>query len=129
MSVPFPAIKPSARNFKQGSFPTKVYRALSGATVKRSFGNRAFGFELQLEFQNISDVSAALILKHYSDTQGGFQRFTLSNELFIGMTTELRGYAESTSTIRWEYASAPDVTSVAPGNRNTVRVNLVGELL
>jgi hypothetical protein len=68
-------------------------------------------------------------LKHYSDTQGGFQRFTLSNELFVGMTTELRGYVESTSTIRWEYASAPDVTSVAPGNRNTVRVNLVGELL
>lgn len=129
MSVPFPAIKPSARSFKQGSFPTKVYRALSGATVKRSFGNRAFGFELQLEFQNISDVSAALILKHYSDTQGGFQRFTLSNELFVGMATQLRGFAESISTIRWEYAGPPDVTSVAPGNRNTVQVNLIGELL
>jgi hypothetical protein len=129
MTVPFPAITPSARNFKQGTFPTKTYRALSGATIKRNFGNRAFGFELQLEFQNISDASAALILKHYSDTQGGFQRFTLSNELFAGMTAELRGYAESASTIRWEYAGSPDVSSVAPGNRNTVQVKLVGELL
>jgi hypothetical protein len=129
MTVPFPAIKPSTRSFKQGTFPTKIYRALSGATIKRNFGNRAFGFELQLEFQNISDASAALILKHYSDTQGGFQRFTLSSELFAGMTAELRGYAESASTIRWEYASPPGVSSVAPGNRNTVQVNLVGELL
>lgn len=129
MFAPFPAIKPSARSFKQGVFPTKVYRALSGATVKRSFGNRAFGFELRLEFDNISDDSAALILKHYSDTQGGFHRFTLSNELFAGMSTDLRSYAEATSTIRWEYAGPPDVTSVAPGNRNTVQVNLIGELL
>jgi hypothetical protein len=129
MSVPFPAIKPSARNFKQGTFPIKVYRALSGATVKRSFGNRAFGCELQLEFENIPDASAALVLKHYNDTQAGFERFTLSNELFAGMTTELRGYAESASTIRWEYASPPSVSSVAPGNINTVQVNLIGELL
>lgn len=129
MAIQFPALKPTARSFKQGTFPTKVYRALSGATVKRNFGNQAFGFEMQLEFQNIPDASAALILKHYSDTQGGFQRFTLSDELFAGMTAELRGYAESASTIRWEYAGPPSVSSVPRGNRNTVQVNLIGELL
>jgi hypothetical protein len=129
MAIPFPAIKPSGRSFKQGAFPTKVYRALSGATVKRNFGNRAYGFEMRLEFQNISDANAVSILDHYNDTQGGFERFTLSSELFAGMSVELRGYAESASTIRWEYAGPPDVSSVAPGNRNTVQVNLIGELL
>jgi len=129
MSIPFPGIKPSARSFKQGTFPTKVYRALSGATVKRNFGNRAYGFELQLEYRNIPDTTTSQILKHYNDTSGGFERFSLSSELFAGMSTELRGYAESTATIRWEYAAPPDVSSVAPGNRSTVQVTLVGELL
>ena len=50
MAEQFPKIKPTTRAFKLGSFPVKVYRALSGATVKRAFGNRATGYELQLGF-------------------------------------------------------------------------------
>jgi hypothetical protein len=128
MTVPFPAIKPSGRSFKLGTFPTKVYRALSGATVKRSFGNRAFGYQMQLEFRNVNDATAGLILKHYNDTAGGFQRFTLPNELFAGMAGALRGYAESPATIRWEYAGPPEVESVQ-ANRSTVGVQLIGELI
>jgi hypothetical protein len=128
MALVFPAIKPTARSFKQGAFPTKVYRALSGATAKRSFGNRAYGFELQLQFENVRDGIAALIFKHYSDTSGGFERFTLPDEVFAGMSNELRGYANPTATIRWEYAGPPDVSS-ARGGISNVRVSLVGELI
>ena len=128
MTVPFPTIKPSSREFRLGVFPVKTYRALSGATVKRSFGNRAYGHELSLEFQNISDAATALIMKHYNDTFGGFQRFTLPAQLFAGMDATLQAYAQAPSTIRWEYAGPPSVESVQ-ANRSTVSVNLVGELL
>jgi hypothetical protein len=128
MSLPFPNVKPTSRNFKQGQFPTKVYRSLSGATVKRSFGNRAFGNQIELEFANIDDATATLILKHYADTSGGFERFTLPAEVFIGMSASLQGYIQSTATIRWEYAGPPDVESV-PCGLNVVRVSLVGELI
>ena len=128
MSLPFPNVKPTSRSFKQGQFPTKVYRSLSGATVKRSFGNRAFGNQIELEFANIDDATATLILKHYADTSGGFERFTLPAEVFIGMSASLQGYIQSTATIRWEYAGPPDVESV-PCGLNVVRVSLVGELI
>lgn len=128
MSVPFPSVKPTSRSFKPGQFPTKVYRSLSGATVKRSFGNRAFGNEISLEFANVDNATAALILQHYSDTSGGFQRFSLPAEVFIGMSASLQGLIQSTATILWEYAGPPDVQSV-PCGLNVVQVTLVGELI
>ena len=127
MTVPFPVIKPSKREFRVGAFPVKTYRALSGATIKRSFGNRAYGYELELEFQNIPDATTALILKHYTDTSGGFQRFTLPSQLFAGMDATLQSFAQAPATIRWEYGGPPTVESVLAG-RSTVSVNLIGEL-
>ena len=128
MSIIFPSVTPTGRSFKPWQFPTRVYRALSGATIKRSFGNRAFGNQLDLEFANIDDTTAALILKHYADTSGGFQRFTLPATVFAGMAASLQLYAQSVSTILWEYSGPPDVQSV-PCGRNIVRVALVGELI
>jgi hypothetical protein len=127
MSLPFPDVKPTGRSFTPGQYPTKTYRALSGATVKRSFGNRAYGNQISLEFDNIDDTTATLILKHYTDTSAGFDRFSLPAAVFAGMSASLQGYAQSAATILWEYASPPDVQSV-PCGLNRVRVSLVGEL-
>lgn len=127
MSLPFPDIKPSARSFRMGSYPTKVYRAISGATVKRSFGNRPTGYSLSLQFENITDTQAQLIVKHYIDTAAGFVRFTLPAALFAGMGASLQGYIQAPTGIRWEYEQAPEVESVITG-RSSVSVSLVGEL-
>ena len=126
MSIIFPSLKPSQRNFKLGTFPTKVYRSLSGATVKRSFGSKPFGYELQVVFSNIDDATTALILEHYGDTFGGFTRFQLPDTLFSGMSDALRDYAKASATIRWEYAGVPEVESVI-GGRSTVQVTFIGE--
>jgi hypothetical protein len=128
MSIPFPEIKPSGRSFKPGQFPTKVYRALSGATVKRSFGNRAFGNELRLEFRAISDNLVNQFLDHYNATGGGFTRFVLSAAALAGLSTTTQGYLQSTATIRWEYAGPPEITSLRPGCSD-VQITLVGELI
>jgi hypothetical protein len=126
MSITFPSIKPSSRSFKLGSFPTKVYRALSGATAKRSFGNRPFGYEIQLTFSNIDDTKVSQLLKHYMDTSGGFSRFLLPPSVFAGMDATLQSYAEAPSTIRWEYTGPPEVESVIE-NISNVQLTLIGE--
>lgn len=127
MAEQFPAIKPTTRAFKLGSFPVKTYRSLSGATVKRAFGNRAYGFELQLGFENITDATTEQLLAHYNGSSGGFERFTLPADLFAGMTDSLRGYIQAPANIRWEYAGAPEVESVFTG-RSRVSITLIGEL-
>jgi hypothetical protein len=127
MAEQFPGIKPTTRAFKLGTFPVKTYRALSGATVKRAFGNRASGYELQLGFENISDATTEQLLAHYNGSSGGFNRFTLPASLFAGMTTTLRGYIQAPTSIRWGYAGPPEVQSVYTG-RSRVSITLIGEL-
>jgi hypothetical protein len=51
----FPALKPTARSFQLGQYPVKTYRAMSGAVVRRSFGNKAFGYTLDLQFENVTE--------------------------------------------------------------------------
>jgi hypothetical protein len=126
MSITFPSIVPSSRGFKLGSFPTKVYRALSGTTAKRSFGNRPFGYEIQLGFDNIDDAKVSQLLKHYLDTSAGFSRFLLPPSVFAGMDATLQGYVQATATIRWEYAEAPQVESVKT-NVSNIQLTLRGE--
>ena len=126
MSITFPSIVPSSRSFKLGSFPTKVYRALSGATTKRSFGNRPFSYEMQLGFSNIDDVKVSQILQHYMDTSGGFSRFSLPASVFTGMDATLQGYAQAPATIRWEYTGPPEVESIKR-NISNVQLTLMGE--
>ena len=127
MAEQFPGIKPTSRAFKLGSFPVKSYRALSGATVKRAFGNRATGYELQLGYDNISDATTEQLLAHYNGSSGGFERFTLPADLFVGMTTTLRNYIQAPTSIKWQYAAPPQVESVFT-NRSRVSITLLGEL-
>lgn len=127
MSRTFPAIKPSGREFRLGTYPTKTYRSLAGTTVKRSFGNRPHSYELQLEFQNIKDTVVEQILDHYDDTFGGFTRFALPNAIFAGMDNALRARIQSPNGIRWEYAGPPEVQSVFNGV-SSVSVAFVGEM-
>lgn len=127
MTAQFPGIKPAERSFRLGQYPVKSYRALSGATVKRAFGNRAYGYELQLSFNNITDAVTSQLIDHYNATSGGFERFTLPAELFIGMSATLASKIQSPTQIKWEYTNPPEVKSVING-RSTVTINLAGEL-
>lgn len=127
MTAQFPGIKPAERSFRLGQYPVKTYRALSGATVKRAFGNRAYGYELQLSFNNITDAVASELIDHYEATYGGFERFTLPEELFAGMSANLTSKIQSPTQIKWEYVNPPEVRSVISG-RSTVTINLAGEL-
>jgi hypothetical protein len=124
--VTFPSIVPSQREFTLGQFPTKTYRALSGATVKRSFGSRPSGYRLTLVFQNIRDSITKQLLDHYETTGGGFARFELPAAVFSGMSVELRGLIRDPDGIRWEYTGPPAVQSIF-SDISTVTIELQGE--
>jgi hypothetical protein len=127
MATPFPELKPTRRAFKLGAFPVKVYRSLSGATVRRAFGNRATGYELQLDYQNVDDATTAALLGHYTDTSGGFEGFTVPDVIFAGMNTTVKGYIQAPAGVQWQYAEPPGVQAVYKGLSN-VNVRLIGEL-
>lgn len=100
---------------------------MNGATVKRNYGNRAYGYQLNLQFNNIADTVTTQLLTHYDSTQGGFDRFTLPAELFAGMSTTLAGSIQSPTQIQWEYASPPEVQSIQT-DLSKVTIALTGEL-
>lgn len=124
----FPEIVPTARNFKPGVYPQKTYRALSGAVVKRTYGNSPYGAQLELEFGNILDATVVTLLDHYRSQTAANRRFILSSNVTAGMSSALAARADaSIDGLRWEYAGPPEVETVRPGTNN-VRINLVGEI-
>lgn len=123
----FPALKPTARSFRLGDYPSKTYRALSGAIVKRSFGNRVTGYQLELEFQNIDEADLNLILDHYLGQEGTLTGFTLPTSVVAGYNTTTGNKVRVPPGIEWFYAEAPNIQSVIKGI-STVRMRLIGEL-
>jgi len=123
----FPALKPTARSFQLGQYPVKTYRAMSGAVVRRSFGNKAFGYTLELEFANVSEATVNTIIDHYNGQQGGTLLFSIEVDVFAGYTS-LQGKVRDPGGIAWLYAEPPSVSSVI-GGISTVTVKLVGEMI
>jgi len=123
----FPALTPTARNFQPGQYPVKTYRALSGATVRRSFGNRPFGHTLDLQFENVPEATVNAIIDHYNTQGGGTLGFALPATIFAGYGTGLRNLMQNPAGIEWLYAEPPAINSVLR-DRSTVTVKLVGEI-
>lgn len=124
----FPSLRPSQRRIVAGDYPTKTYRSLSGAIVKRNFGNRPFGYSLELEFQNIDEDSFASIWDHYHGQNGTSDGFTLPDDVFSGYQDATSARIKRESTLRWYYAEPPQIESGQNG-LSTVTTRLVGELI
>ena len=135
MASAFPVMVPSSRKFQMGELPTKTYRSMSGAVVRRAFGNKKTNYTLDLEFKNIGDDVAfrqysgtvEAVLKHYEDANGTFEAFSIPARVFRGMGDDTKSYIQGPSNISWRYAEPPNVTSVRPGI-STVQVKLIGEI-
>jgi hypothetical protein len=124
----FPSLTPTSRKFAPGVYPQREYRALCGAVVKRTFGNKPYGAKLELEYQNVPDSTAVTLINHYQLQTSTNSRFTLSTNVTAGMSGSLATLASaSADNLRWEYAGPPEVSSVRPGF-STVRITLNGEI-
>ena len=123
----FPSLTPTGRNFGMGEYPVKSYRAMSGATVRRSFGSRPFGYNADLEFRNVPESVVNQIYDHYHGQGGGTTGFALPATIFAGYSGALRGRMENPTGIEWLYTEPPAVQSVLK-DLSTVTIKLVGEL-
>lgn len=123
----FPSIRPASRTYSAGQFPLKTYRALSGATVKRVFGNKAYGHSIELQFTNITDAVAKQIIDHYYGQNGSVDRFALPSAVFSGMSEAFGDELRAPDGISWEYAEPPVIEAVFNGI-SSVTVRLIGEL-
>lgn len=123
----FPALHPTARSFQLGQYPVKTYRAMSGAVVRRSFGNKAFGYTLDLEFANISEAVVNTIIDHYNVQQGGTLGFAIPTQILAGYSITLQNKVIYASGIEWLYTAPPSISSVIKGI-STITVNLIGEM-
>lgn len=130
MPVAFPNIRPSGRSYSPGTYPQTEFRAQNGAVTVVRFGNRRVDSELSLEFQNINDTDAALILANYEavNSRWDYVTFTTSTGA-LGAGSTLANYIREVggSGLRWRYAEPPSVTSVFPG-RSTVQCKFTGIL-
>lgn len=142
----FPAIKPTRRGFALGEYPTKIYRSLSGKTVRRSFGNRPFGTTLDLVFENVGEDVLTAIYDHYHGQLGNSTGFALSDEAMAGLTTaanttrqlkagdpflvlqQLGIGSGAANAMLWFYSEAPQVESTFR-NLSTITVKLVAEFI
>lgn len=129
-AIAFPLLQPSARSYSPGSFPQTEFRAQNGALTILRYGNKRVDSSLTLEFRNILDSEAALILTNYETVNK-----TLNNVIFTETTaavTTSSDYAnflkESISGLKWRYASPPQVSSVVR-DRCNVTCEFVGTLL
>ena len=134
MATRFPTMTPSSRSITMGDLPIKVYRAMSGATVRRAFGNQKTQYVLKLKFNNIGDDSelrdgsgtVEAILSHYDSANGTFDRFGLPGQLFQGMGGSSSNYFTQ-AAVSWRYAKPPEIKNVKAG-LSSVSVELIGEI-
>ena len=128
MPVAFPDIRPSSRSYSPGTYPQTEFRAQNGAVTVVRFGSHRVDSELSLEFQNISDADAALILANYEAVNSRWDSVTFTTSTgALGASSTLANYIREVggSGLRWRYADSPSVTSVFPG-RSTVQCKFIG---
>lgn len=129
-AIAFPDIRPSARTYTPGQFPQTEFRAQNGALSILRYGNRRVDSTLSLEFRNITDDKAALIIQNYEAVNSQNNNVTFTQA--TGASGASNDYAtfirENGTGLKWRYAGPPQVTSVVK-NRCTVVCEFVGNLL
>lgn len=124
----FPEIQPSGRSYSPGRIPETVFEAQNGSTSFVQFGSIFTNASLSLQFDNISDNQASVILQHYLSVVGDDHvEFGGTNGLG-GIDSTLRSQLEKgTGAIKWRYDGPPEIRSVYPGI-SSVTCSFIGYL-
>ena len=130
-SVAFPSIKPTARSYNPGTYPSTTFESLDGTKTHLRYGNKRVNATLNLGFSNITDSQVGLILDNYDDVMSVYDyvEFTNANGSLgiegVGSGYFLRkeihndaGKGETRLGLKWRYAQPPTVTSTFKGRSN-----------
>jgi hypothetical protein len=124
MATPFPAIAPTSRSYKLGSYPVKRFTSISGTGVSRLYGSQPSAATLDLEFGNKRDAVALAITTAYEDANGSFGELSLPSEVWAGMDRLLQERLQRDYT--WRFSERPTITAVKRG-LSTIQVTLEGQ--
>ena len=122
-------IPPSSRSYRPGKLPTTTFEAQNGAVSFVQYGQNFVNAELTLNFANINDGLAALILQHYASVVGDDYVVFGQNHGLQGMEADLINNEIETGNklLKWRYSEAPQVQSVYPGV-SSVQLQFIGVL-
>lgn len=108
----FPALRPAARRYSLGVYPSSEQRGFGGGSVRFLHGSTPSAHTLELGFEHLTQDEAKLLRDHYRNQQGGYLPFALSAAAWAGHTsvTDL-----VPATTRWIYAGPPEETHKSGG--------------
>ena len=118
---PFPSIKPSARSYNPGTYPSTDFESLDGTKTHIRFGNKRVNATLNLGFSNISDAEAYEILENYRQVNSVYDYVTFSSAngtVGVGSTNLSNYFREIGTSLKWRYSGPPTVTSTFKGLSN-----------
>jgi hypothetical protein len=124
--MPYPALKPTSRQFSPGDYPVKTVRSQSGVETRILYGSQRTGMSIDLGYENITDAQAELFNTHYDEVKGSFQTFVLPSDVRAGWNASA-STLDAVGGNAWRYDSPPSITSVKPGV-SSVQVKLTGVL-
>jgi len=119
----FPDLRPAAREFTPGDWPSKRFNSQSGSEIRVLYGSRRVNAKLTLGYENIPDTTADDFLADYAAQYGTLRTFTLPVNVRAGWTGTSSAIDAPPNT-KWRYESEPRVTSVYRG-LSSVQVTLV----
>jgi hypothetical protein len=125
--MPFPNLKPTARQFDFGDWPSKTYRSQDGSEVRILYGSKRTNMSLDLSYDNISDANAELFFDHFLEVKGTYTPFAIGTNTRAGWTGSSDTLGASAWSNQYRYAESPTMTTTAPG-RSSVKVKLIGVL-
>ena len=120
-SVAFPSIKPTARSYNPGTYPSTTFESLDGTKTHLRYGNKRVNATMTLAFSNITDADAALILANYENVNSDWDYVTFDRGYATSGVTDTSFLAylkESGSSLKWRYSAPPSVTSSFKGKSN-----------
>lgn len=128
MPVPFPALKPTERDYRPPSYAVTSTRSQSGVVSKRLWGSLPGDAELRLGFRVISTDRAADLVEAWEATKSGIDFLILPGAVLSGVGPRLsQVILPSSGTLRWTFAEPPSIGFVGPV-WSSAQVRLVGEL-
>lgn len=116
----FPPLAPSTRVYSPGDVPQSAQFSIAGQQTRFRQGNRRIAQSLALSFNYINETDMELLKTHYFDSEGTFEIFFLSPEIWSGYVTPPVALL---SDFGWHYVSAPSITDVTC-DRFSVEINL-----
>jgi hypothetical protein len=119
----FPSLTPNIRLFTPGDSARAEFRSLSGKSSFFRRGDVIVGQTLSLEYSHLAEAEMLLIKNHYYNSNGSFDTFFLSREIWADHETLP---IPINSDFVWRYAAPPSIVD-ASFDRFNVNVKLVSE--